>query len=71
MNLYNPKDEMIFQVDTNSDGEFDSDNSSEDIYENIDPESVEWYDPDEDDKNEQWIRKKTHTIKGNIYIFLI
>ncbi|ORX59903.1 hypothetical protein BCR36DRAFT_341993 [Piromyces finnis] len=64
MNLFNSKDEMIFQVDANSDKEFDSDSDSEDIYENFDPESVEWYDPDEDDKNEYWIRKKTHTIKG-------
>eukprot|EP00833_Pecoramyces_ruminatium_P003562 jgi/Orpsp1_1/1177594/evm.model.c7180000062056.1 len=64
MNLFNAKDEMVFKVD-NSDIEYnsDSDSDSNDIYENFDPESVEWYDPNEDEKNEQWIRKKTHTIK--------
>lgn len=56
---------MIFKVDNDSDIDYNSESDSNDdaLYENFDPASVEWYDPKEDEKNEQWIRKKTHTIK--------
>ncbi|ORX78937.1 hypothetical protein BCR32DRAFT_222250 [Anaeromyces robustus] len=63
MNLFNPKEEMIFKVDNSDIENNDYDSDSDDIYENFDPETVEWYDPEEDDKNEQWIRKKTHSTK--------
>jgi hypothetical protein len=62
MSLFNKEEEMIFNVG-NSDEEYDSDSDSNDIYENFDPKSVEWYDPNEDERNEQWIRKKTHSLK--------
>jgi len=69
MSLFNKEEEMIFNVG-NSDEEYDSDSDSNDIYENFDPKSVEWYDPNEDERNEQWIRKKTHSLKGIIYIII-